>query len=183
MTVLSDTEIKEMVESHGMISPYVPHKEGKGKLSWGTSSYGYDARLHSSFKMFTNTFNAVIDPKRFPEDSVVDIESDVCTMPPHGFALARTLEYFKIPEDVIAICLGKSTYARCGIVVNVTPLEPGWEGYVTLELSNTAPLPVKVYAGEGICQFIFFRGKRCKTSYAATEGKYMKQETIVLPRV
>ena len=183
MGVLCERDIINVAEESAMITPFVPHKEGDGRLSFGVSSYGYDARVHNQYKMFTNTYNALIDPKSFPEDSFISIEDEVCTIPPHGFALARTVEYFRIPRDVIALCVGKSTYARCGIVINVTPLEPGWEGYVTIEISNTAPLPVKIYSWEGICQFIFFRGEACKLSYSDIKGKYMKQESIVLPKV
>lgn len=155
-----------------------------GVISYGLSSYGYDARVAPEFKIFTNVDSSVVDPKQFDPKSFVDRETDVCIIPPNSFALARTVEYFRVPEDVLVICLGKSTYARCGIIVNVTPLEPGWEGHVTLEFSNTTPLPAKIYANEGACQFLFLKGnERCETSYKDRAGKYMGQRGVTLPRL
>ncbi|KDB56491.1 Deoxycytidine triphosphate deaminase [Anaplasma phagocytophilum str. MRK] len=182
MSVMPDHWIKERALKDGMISPFVDHKEGTGVLSYGLSSYGYDARLDNKFKIFANTHSVVVDPKNFSQDSFVDREGDFCIIPPNSFVLAKTVEYFNIPRDVMVVCVGKSTYARCGIVVNVTPLEPGWSGYVTLEFSNTSPLPVKVYAFEGACQFLFFSGKeRCSKSYDEAGGKYMGQSDVTLP--
>ena len=158
MTVLSDKWIKKMAKSHKMITPFVSKQIRKGKISFGLSSYGYDARVSNDFKIFTNVNSAVVDPKNFKKESFISKKSNTCVIPPNSFALARTVEYFKIPENVLVICLGKSTYARCGIIVNVTPLEPGWEGYVTLEFSNTTPLPAKIYANEGAAQFVFLKG-------------------------
>jgi dCTP deaminase len=167
-----------------MITPFVESQVGKGIISYGLSSYGYDLRVSNHFKIFTNVNNTVVDPKAFDANSFVDVEADVCTVPPNSFALARSVEYFKIPENVITICLGKSTYARCGIIVNVTPFEPGWEGHVTLEISNTTPLPCRVYANEGLCQVLFFEGDEpCETSYRSRSGKYQGQQGIVLPRI
>ena len=184
MSVLSDKWIKKMVKSHKMISPFISKQVRKGKISYGLSSYGYDARVSNDFKIFTNVNSTTVDPKNFKKDGFVSKKSKVCVIPPNSFALARTVEYFKIPENVIVICLGKSTYARCGIIVNVTPLEPGWEGHVTLEFSNTTPLPAKIYANEGVCQFIFMSAtKECKTSYLDKKGKYMNQRGITLPTV
>lgn len=152
-------------------------------VSYGTSSYGYDVRCAREFKVFTNIHSTIVDPKSFDPNSFVDIEADHCIIPPNSFALARTMEYIRVPDDVLVVCLGKSTYARCGIIVNVTPLEPGWEGHVTLEFSNTTPLPAKIYAGEGVAQFLFFKGSEpCETTYAARSGKYMKQTGVTLPR-
>lgn len=185
MAMLSDFDIEELAESAGMIEPFTSTKVSDGRLSYGLSSYGYDTRVHNVYKMFTDVHNSVIDPKNFPSESCIDVTTDVCVIPPHGFALARTVEYFRIPRNILALCVGKSTYARCGIIVNVTPLEPEWEGYVTLEISNTTPLPAKIYSYEGICQFIFFKaeGSGCRRSYMDTKGKYMYQKDIVLPRV
>ncbi|MCU7611731.1 dCTP deaminase [Anaplasma capra] len=184
MSAMPDYWIKEKALNEGMISPFVDHKENAGVLSYGLSSYGYDARVDSEFKIFANTHSVIVDPKNFPQDSFIDKRTDVCIIPPNSFMLAKTVEYFRIPKDVIVICVGKSTYARCGIVINVTPLEPGWEGYVTLEFSNTSPLPVRVYAFEGACQFIFLAGNgQCSVSYDEVNGKYMKQGGLTLPIV
>jgi dCTP deaminase len=189
MTIKSDKWIRRMAREHGMIEPFEPGQvrqaeDGRRIVSYGTSSYGYDIRCAPEFKVFTNIFSTVVDPKNFDEKSFVDIESDVCIIPPNSFALARTVEYFRIPRDVLVICLGKSTYARCGIIVNVTPLEPEWEGQVTIEISNTTPLPAKIYAHEGICQFLFLQGNEpCETSYADKSGKYMRQRGVALPRM
>ena len=188
MSVMSDIWIKEKSTKEAMISPFVENqvKEAEsGKIiSYGVSSYGYDARVSNEFKIFTNINTAIVDPKNFNDESLVHRETDVCIIPPNSFALARTVEYFKIPKDVLVVCVGKSTYARCGIIVNVTPLEPGWEGHVTLEFSNTTPLPAKIYAGEGACQFLFLQGnEQCSTSYADRSGKYMKQTGVTLPRI
>lgn len=189
MSVLSDKEIKIRCASDDMISPFsdtLVNKNASGGsiLSYGLSSYGYDARLAGEFKIFTNINSQTIDPKNFQEDSFVTRSGDKCIIPPNSFLLGRTVEYFKIPRDCIVICLGKSTYARCGIIINVTPLEPEWEGYVTLELSNTTPLPAVVYANEGVCQFLFLKGSNiCETSYLDRQGKYQKQGGITLPQV
>ncbi len=183
----ADTWIRDMAINHAMIEPFedrlITQAEGKRVVSYGLSSYGYDLRVSREFKVFTNVFNAIVDPKAFDERSFVDIQADTCIIPPNSFALARSVEYFRIPRDVITICLGKSTYARCGIIVNVTPFEPEWEGHVTLEISNTTPLPAKIYAGEGLAQVIFFKGEEpCETSYADRGGKYMKQRGITVPK-
>ena len=189
MSILSDKSIEEMVAKHGMIDPFLSTQkrfddEGKKIISYGLSSYGQDARVSNEFKIFTNIDSAIVDPKDFDHQSFVDRSADVCIIPPNSFALARTVEYFRIPRDVLVICVGKSTYARCGIIVNVTPLEPEWEGHVTLEFSNTTPLPAKIYAGEGACQFLFFKGDQtCATSYADRSGKYMKQRGVTLPAI
>ena len=187
MAIKSDKWIKEMAENHGMIEPFQVDQvksNGSGKIvSYGTSSYGYDVRCADEFKVFTNINSTMVDPKDFDDKSFIDIKSDVCTIPPNSFALARTVEYFKIPRQVLTLCLGKSTYARCGIIVNVTPLEPGWEGYVTLEFSNTTPLPAKIYANEGVAQFIFLESDEvCETSYKDREGKYQGQKGVTLPK-
>ena len=187
MSIKSDKWIREMSVSHGMIEPFVERQvrgaDSSRVISYGVSSYGYDVRCADEFKVFTNIHSAVVDPKNFDEKSFVDIKSDVCIIPPNSFALARTVERFKIPRDVLTICLGKSTYARCGIIVNVTPLEPEWEGYVTLEFSNTTNLPAKIYANEGVAQMLFFQSdEACEVSYADREGKYMHQTGVVLPR-
>ena len=158
MAILSDKWIRDKAQNEGMIEPFVEAQRREGVISYGLSSYGYDARVAPEFKIFTNVDSAVVDPKDFASNSFVDRETDICVIPPNSFALARTVEYFRVPEDVLVICLGKSTYARCGIIVNVTPLEPGWEGHVTLEFSNTTPLPAKIYANEGACQFLFLKG-------------------------
>ncbi|KKJ76653.1 deoxycytidine triphosphate deaminase [Kiloniella litopenaei] len=184
MGIMPDTWIREQAENHGMIEPYVEAQRREGVISYGVSSYGYDARVSNEFKIFTNVHNAIVDPKEFSDQSFVEKEDDVCIIPPNSFALARTVEYFRIPRDVLVICLGKSTYARCGIIVNVTPLEPEWEGHVTLEFSNTTPLPAKIYANEGVCQFLFLKGEGdCDVSYADRAGKYMKQRGVTLPRL
>jgi len=184
MSILSDIAIRELVRTHGMIEPFVEAQKREGIISYGLSSYGYDARVAPEFKIFTNIDNAIVDPKKFDGSSFVDRETDVCVIPPNSFALARTVEYFRIPRDVLVICLGKSTYARCGLIVNVTPLEPEWEGHVTLEISNTTPLPAKVYANEGLCQFLFLKGDQpCETSYRDRAGKYMGQKGVTLPRL
>ena len=182
--ILSDKWIRENAQKHGMIEPFVENQKREGLISYGLSSYGYDARCSPEFKIFTNVNNAIVDPKDFSPNSFVDRETDVCIIPPNSFALARTVEYFRIPRDVLVICLGKSTYARCGIIVNVTPLEPEWEGHVTLEFSNTTPLPAKIYANEGACQFLFFKGEQpCEVSYRDRAGKYMGQTGVTLPRL
>ena len=167
-----------------MIEPFVEKQRGEGVISYGLSSYGYDARLSDEFMIFTNVDNAIVDPKNFSKQSFVERKTDICVIPPNSFALARTVEYFRIPKDVLVVCLGKSTYARCGLIVNVTPLEPGWEGQVTLEISNTTPLPAKVYAHEGIAQFLFYKGDSpCEVTYADRAGKYMGQRGVTLPRL
>ena len=182
--ILADHQIRDLALNEGMIDPFVEKQTAEGKISYGLSSYGYDSRCSNEFKIFTNVDNAIVDPKDFSEQSFVDRETDICVIPPNSFALTRSMEYFRIPKDVLVICLGKSTYARCGLIVNVTPLEPGWEGHVTLEISNTTPLPAKVYAGEGLCQFLFFKGSTpCETSYADRKGKYMGQRGVTLPRI
>ena len=187
MSIMSDKWITEKSINHDMISPFVDSQvkatESGKVISYGVSSYGYDARVSNEFKIFTNINTSIVDPKNFDKESLEHRETDVCIIPPNSFALARTVEYFKIPKDVLVICVGKSTYARCGIIVNVTPLEPGWEGHVTLEFSNTTPLPAKIYAGEGACQFLFFEGNEaCSTSYSDRNGKYMGQIGVTLPR-
>lgn len=186
MSLQSDRWIKMMSLEHGMIEPFVDRQvkdlSGEKIISYGLSSYGYDLRVSSEFKVFTNVHNCIVDPKKFSDNSFVHIEADECIVPPNSFALARSVEYFRIPKDVLTICLGKSTYARCGIIVNVTPFEPGWEGYVTLEISNTTPLPAKIYANEGLAQVLFYKGEEaCQVSYADRNGKYMKQVGITLP--
>lgn len=184
MPIMPDTWIREQATKNGMIEPFIEAQKREGVISYGLSSYGYDARVADEFKIFTNVDNAVVDPKRFDETSFVDRKTDVCVIPPNSFVLARTVEYFRIPRDVLVVCLGKSTYARCGLIVNVTPLEPEWEGHVTLEISNTTPLPAKVYANEGLCQFLFFQGASpCEVSYADRAGKYMKQRGVTLARI
>ena len=173
-----------MVKTKGIIKPFVDKQVRKGKISYGLSSFGYDARVSNIFKIFTNVNSGIVDPKKFKKESFVTKKGNECLIPPNSFALASTVEYFKIPEDVLVICLGKSTYARCGIIVNVTPLEPGWEGHVTLEFSNTTPLPAKIYANEGVAQFIFIKGnEKPIISYAKRKGKYMKQKGVTLPKV
>ena len=185
--LLSDKTIAELAKSHNMIDPFVENQcrydQNNNKIiSYGLSSYGYDARVSNEFKVFTNINSDVVDPKNFAHSGLVDKTGDVCIIPPNSFALARTVEYFRIPRDVLVICVGKSTYARCGIIVNVTPLEPEWEGHVTLEFSNTTPLPAKIYSNEGAFQFIFLRGdKDCLKSYKDKSGKYMKQTGVTLP--
>jgi dCTP deaminase len=173
-----------MALKHQMISPFSEKQVRQGVISYGLSSYGYDLRVADEFKIFTNVNSTIVDPKNFDERSFVTVQSECCIVPPNSFALARSIEYFKIPRDVLTICLGKSTYARCGIIVNVTPFEPEWEGYVTLEISNTTPLPAKIYANEGLCQIIFFQSdEACETSYADRKGKYQGQQGIVLPKL
>jgi dCTP deaminase len=184
MGLKSDGWIIRMAKEHRMIEPFVDAQVRKGVISYGVSSYGYDIRVTDEFKIFTNMNSTIVDPKAFDIRSMVDFKGEVCTIPPNSFALARTVEYFRIPRSVLTICVGKSSYARCGIIVNVTPFEPEWEGYVTLEISNTTPLPARIYANEGIAQVIFFEGdEECLTSYADKKGKYQAQQTIVLPKV
>tara|TARA_Y100000590_G_scaffold279365_1_gene313694 strand:+ start:5254 stop:5808 length:555 start_codon:yes stop_codon:yes gene_type:complete len=184
MSVLSDRWIKKMALEQEMIKPFVANQKSNNSISYGLSSYGYDARVSDEFKIFTDVDSAVVDPKNFKSNSFVSRKVKECVIPPNSFALARTVEYFKIPKDVLVICLGKSTYARCGIIVNVTPLEPGWEGHVTLEFSNTTPLPAKIYANEGAAQFIFLKGTEIpETTYDQRDGKYMKQIGVTLPKV
>jgi len=184
MSVMADRWIRKMALEHRMIEPFSDKQVREGVISYGLSSYGYDARIADEFKIFTNISHTVVDPKRFDPRSFVDVKADECIIPPNSFALARTVEYFRIPRNVIVCCLGKSTYARCGIIVNVTPLEPEWEGIVTLEVSNTTPLPARIYAGEGIAQFLFFEGNEsCETSYADKKGKYQGQQGLTLPRL
>jgi dCTP deaminase len=184
MGVLPDTWIRKMATEHGMITPFTEAQRRDGVISYGVSSYGYDARVSDEFKIFTNLDSVVVDPKNFSEGGFVDRKTDVCVIPPNSFALARTVEHFKIPRDVLVICLGKSTYARCGIIVNVTPLEPEWEGHVTLEFSNTTPMPARIYANEGAAQFIFLKADSvCETSYADRKGKYQGQIGVTLPRL
>jgi len=184
MSIKSDKWIRRMCEEHRMIEPFEAGQVRDGVVSYGISSYGYDIRVSREFKVFTNVHNAIVDPKRFDAKSFVDFEVDECIIPPNSFALARTEEYFRIPRNVLAVCVGKSTYARCGLVVNVTPLEPTWEGYLTLEISNTTPLPAKVYGGEGIAQLLFFEGdEEPETAYADRRGKYMMQQGVTLPRL
>ena len=184
MGIMPDSWIKKMAIEKKMIDPFVENLVKKNVLSYGLSSYGYDARVSSSFKIFTNVNSATVDPKDFSESSFVDRNVDYCIIPPNRFALAKTVEYFKIPRETLVICVGKSTYARCGIIVNVTPLEPEWEGHVTLEFSNTTPLPAKIYANEGAAQFLFLQGtENCKLSYADRKGKYMYQKDVTLPKL
>jgi dCTP deaminase len=187
MSIKSDRWIEKMARDHGMITPFQPGQmredHGQKIISYGVSSYGYDVRCADEFKVFTNINSAIVDPKAFDENSFVDVQSDVCIIPPNSFALARTIEYFKIPRDVLTICLGKSTYARCGIIVNVTPLEPEWEGHVTLEFSNTTTLPAKIYANEGVAQMIFLEASDpCAISYRDRAGKYQGQKGVTLPK-
>jgi len=184
MGLKPDHWIRKMALEHKMIEPYVDTQERKGVISYGVSSYGYDLRVADEFKIFTNVFGATVDPKHFDPKSMVDFSGEVCIVPPNSFALARSIEYFRIPRGVLTICLGKSTYARCGIIVNVTPFEPEWEGFVTLEISNTTPLPAKIYANEGLAQVLFFEADEpCEVSYADKKGKYQKQQSIVLPKL
>jgi dCTP deaminase len=184
MSIKSDRWIKRMAAEHRMIEPFEERQVRQGVVSYGLSSYGYDIRVARQFKVFTNINHTVIDPKAFDPKSFVDIETDVCIVPPNSFALARTIEYFRIPRDVLTVCLGKSTYARCGIIVNVTPFEPEWEGTATLEISNTTPLPAKIYANEGIAQVLFFQSDEpCEISYADKQGKYLRQIDVTLPKV
>jgi dCTP deaminase len=184
VAIKADKWIRRMALEHQMIEPFVDTQVRAGVVSYGLSSYGYDIRVADEFKIFTNINNTVIDPKQFDPRSFVDIKADVCIVPPNSFALARTIEYFRIPRDVLTICLGKSTYARCGIIVNVTPFEPEWEGFVTLEISNTTPLPARIYSNEGIAQVLFFQSDEvCERSYADKKGKYQKQQGVVLPKI
>ena len=184
MGLKPDRWIRKMAIEQRMIEPFSEGQARPGIISYGVSSYGYDIRVAEEFKIFTNVFGATVDPKQFDPKSMVDFTGPVCVIPPNSFALARTVEYFRIPRQVLTICLGKSTYARCGIIVNVTPFEPEWEGFVTLEISNTTPLPAKIYANEGIAQVLFFEADEvCDTSYADKKGKYQKQQSIVLPKI
>lgn len=184
MGLKPDHWIRKMALEQGMIEPYVDNQVREGVISYGVSSYGYDIRVADEFKIFTNVFSAVVDPKQFDPRSMVDYKGPICIIPPNSFVLARTVEYFRIPRKVLTVCLGKSTYARCGLIVNVTPFEPEWEGYVTLEISNTTPLPARVYANEGIAQVLFFEAdEECQISYADKKGKYQSQQTIILPKI
>ena len=189
MSVCSDKWIRRMATERGMIEPFIDGQiktleDGSRAISYGLSSYGYDLRVSREFKVFTNVFNTVVDPKNFDPKSFVDINTDICIVPPNSFALARSVEYFRIPREALTVCVGKSTYARCGIIVNVTPFEPEWEGHVTLEISNTTPLPAKIYANEGLAQVVFFLADDvCETSYSDRGGKYMKQTGITIPRM
>lgn len=184
MGLKPDHWIRKMALEHRMIEPFSDAQVSNGVISYGVSSYGYDIRVADEFKIFTNVFGATVDPKQFDPKSMVDYSGQVCVIPPNSFALARTVEYFRIPRQVLTVCLGKSTYARCGIIVNVTPFEPEWEGFVTLEISNTTPLPAKIYANEGIAQVLFFEADEvCQVSYADKKGKYQKQQSIVLPKL
>ena len=187
MSIKSDRWIRQMATEHGMIEPFEPGQVrtngGERIVSFGTSSYGYDVRCSDEFKIFTNINSAIVDPKHFDANSFVNLQADVCIIPPNSFALARTVEYFRIPRDVLTVCLGKSTYARCGIITNVTPLEPEWEGHLTLEISNTTPLPAKIYANEGVAQMLFLGADEvCEVSYADRGGKYQGQRGVTLPR-
>jgi dCTP deaminase len=184
MGLKSDGWIRKMALEHKMIEPFTDGQKRDGVISYGTSSYGYDIRVADEYKIFTNVYSAIVDPKSFDTRSMVDFKGEVCVIPPNSFALARTVEYFRIPRSVLTICLGKSTYARCGIIVNVTPFEPEWEGFVTLEISNTTPLPAKIYSNEGIAQVLFFEGDEpCEISYADKKGKYQKQLGVMLPKL
>lgn len=184
MGLKPDYWIRKMAIENKMIDPFVDNQVRDGVISFGVSSYGYDIRVADEFKIFTNVYSAIVDPKEFDTRSMVDYKGDVCIIPPNSFALARTIEYFRIPRKVLTVCVGKSTYARCGIIVNVTPFEPEWEGYVTLEISNTTPLPAKIYSNEGIAQVLFFEAdEECEISYADKKGKYQKQQEIILPRL
>lgn len=184
MALRSDKWIRQMAMEHGMIDPFVDRQVKDGKVSFGLSSYGYDLRVADEFKVFTNLYNSIVDPKDFRNSAFVDIKGETCVIPPNSFALAKSVEYFRIPRNVLTLCIGKSTYARCGIIVNVTPFEPGWEGIVTLEISNTTPCPAKIYAGEGLAQVLFLQAdEACEVSYADRKGKYMNQLEITKPRV
>jgi len=184
MSIKSDRWIRRMAREHGMIEPFADAQVRHGVISYGVSSYGYDMRVAREFKIFTNALSAIVDPKAFDPKSFVTFEGDVCVVPPNSFALARSVEYFRIPRDVLTICVGKSTYARCGIITNVTPFEPEWEGFVTLEISNTTPLPARIYANEGIAQVLFFQGDEPpEVSYADKKGKYQKQQGVTLPKL
>jgi dCTP deaminase len=183
-SIKADRWIMKMALVHGMIEPFEDRQVRQGVISYGLSSYGYDIRVANEFKVFTNINNTVVDPKNFDDRSFVDMRTDICIIPPNSFALAKTVEYFRIPRDVLTVCVGKSTYARCGLIVNVTPFEPEWEGFVTLEISNTTPLPARVYANEGIAQVLFFQSDEvCEVSYADKKGKYQKQQGLTLPRL
>tara|TARA_B100000029_G_scaffold87638_1_gene77705 strand:+ start:2082 stop:2642 length:561 start_codon:yes stop_codon:yes gene_type:complete len=184
MSIKSDKWIRQNSIENNMIEPFEEKQVSENKISYGVSSYGYDIRVADEYKIFTNVNNSVVDPKNFDDNSFVDFKGDVCIVPPNSFALARSVEYFKIPRNVLTICVGKSTYARCGIIVNVTPFEPEWEGYVTLEISNTTPLPAKIYSNEGLCQVLFFESdEQCEVSYKDKSGKYLKQVGITLPKI
>ncbi len=184
MGLKPDHWIRKMALERGMIEPFVDHQVREGVISFGVSSYGYDVRVADEFKIFTNVFSAIVDPKHFDTQSMVDFRGDVCVIPPNSFVLAKTVEYFRIPRNILTVCLGKSTYARCGLIVNVTPFEPEWEGYVTLEISNTTPLPARIYANEGIAQVLFFEAdEECEISYADKKGKYQSQQSIILPKI
>jgi dCTP deaminase len=184
MSIKSDRWIRQMALEHGMIEPFADRQVREGVISYGVSSYGYDMRVSNEFKIFTNVLNSMVDPKQFDPKSFVEFEGDVCIVPPNSFALGRSVEYFRIPRNVITVTVGKSTYARCGIITNVTPFEPEWEGFVTLEISNTTPLPAKIYANEGIAQALFFEGDEPpETSYADRKGKYQGQRGVTLPRM
>jgi dCTP deaminase len=184
MSIKPDTWITRMAREHKMIEPFVDDQVREGVISYGVSSYGYDVRVGDEFKVFTNVYNTVVDPKNFDPKSFVDIKANECVIPPNSFALASTIEYFRIPRDVLTVCLGKSTYARCGIIVNVTPFEPEWEGHVTIEISNTTPLPAKIYAHEGIAQVLFFQSDEpCARSYKDKKGKYQAQRGVTLPKI
>ena len=184
MSIKADRWIKHMAQEHGMIEPFLEDQVRQGVVSYGLSSYGYDIRIADEFKVFTNVYSAIVDPKNFDPRSFVDIQTDVCVIPANSFALARTVEYFRIPRNVLALCIGKSTYARCGIIINLTPFEPGWEGYVTIEISNTTPLPAKIYANEGIAQVLFFQGdEEPMIAYNDRAGKYQGQIGVTLPKI
>jgi dCTP deaminase len=186
MSIKSDRWIRRMAREHRMIEPFTDGQVREGAISYGVSSYGYDMRVAPEFRIFTNVLSAIVDPKHFDDRSFVKFDGEVCIVPPNSFALARSVEYFRIPRNVLTICVGKSTYARCGIITNVTPFEPEWEGYVTLEISNTTPLPAKIYANEGICQVLFFEADAddlCETSYADKKGKYQRQTGVTLPKL
>jgi dCTP deaminase len=186
MSIKSDRWIRRMAAEHNMIEPFVDGQVRGGAISYGVSSYGYDMRVADDFRIFTNVLSAIVDPKQFDDRSFVEFKGDVCIVPPNSFALARSVEYFRIPRNVLTICVGKSTYARCGIITNVTPFEPEWEGHLTLEISNTTPLPARIYANEGICQVLFFEADDddvCQTSYADKKGKYQAQRGVTLPRL
>jgi dCTP deaminase len=184
MTIQPDSWIRRMAQEHGMIEPFVEKQVSTHVISYGVSSYGYDIRVADEYKIFTDVFSAIVDPKHFDPKSMVDFRGDVCIIPPNSFVLARTIEYFRIPRNVLTVCVGKSTYARCGLIVNVTPFEPEWEGFVTLEISNTTPLPAKVYSNEGIAQVLFFvADQECETSYKDRKGKYDKQTGVVPPKI
>jgi len=184
MAIKSDRWIRKMAQEYGMITPFSDRQVREGVISYGVSSYGYDLRVADEFKIFTNVNSAIVDPKNFDQRSFIDVKASSVLIPPNSFALARSVEYFKIPRDVLTICVGKSTYARCGIIVNVTPFEPEWEGFVTLEISNSTPLPAKIYSNEGLCQILFFQGDEpCETSYKDKAGKYQMQAGIVLPKL